>query len=126
MEAVIGTVYETMKDVMRGMKPLTELQIPQEIEKIFNFTNNIPNRHYMLLNKELSDYTIFQFENFYNDWGTKKAQLNKDIYECLTNRGKIISINEEDNEIEIWLLINDEAYCYHFFPYDRGVIEIDY
>ena len=41
--------------------------------------------------------------------------------------GDILSMEKtSDGEaFEIWLNINDEAFCYYFFPYDLGVIEVN-
>ena len=48
------------------------------------------------------------------------------VDECLKNRGEIraIDITEDKGAIEIWLIIDEEAYCYYFFPYGQAVIEI--
>ena len=48
------------------------------------------------------------------------------VDECLRNRGEIrgIDLTKDKDAIEIWLIIEDEAYCYYFFPYDAAIIEV--
>ena len=48
------------------------------------------------------------------------------VDECLKNRGEIrgIDLTKGKDAIEIWLIIEDEAYCYYFFPYDAAIIEV--
>ena len=53
------------------------------------------------------------------------------LIECLDNRNyDIIEINTEDNNdgvvYEFWVREkeNKKVYCYYFFPYDMGVIEV--
>ena len=42
------------------------------------------------------------------------------------NRGEVrgIDLTKDKDAIEIWLIIEDEAYCYYFFPYDAAIIEV--
>ena len=57
----------------------------------------------------------------------KAMEISKILVdECLKNRGEIrgIDITKDKGAIEIWLVINEEAYCYYFFPYDAAVIEV--
>ena len=79
----------------------------------------------MLICKEQGDYTIFRR---YNMEDTEKAMEISNILidECLKNRGEIrgIDLTKDKDAIEIWLLIEEEAYCYYFFPYDAAVIEV--
>lgn len=48
------------------------------------------------------------------------------VDECLKNRGSIrgIDLTQAKDAMEIWLVIDDDAYVYYFFPYDAAVIEV--
>ena len=78
----------------------------------------------MLLCRERYDFTIFNFNKGKTEFSLTHAI--KDLEECLTNRGKIVSIEiVKENEIayEIWLIVDDQAFVYYLFPYDIGVLE---
>ena len=125
-DVTLGTLY----DVNKGLVAKNEIQLTEGIinskkEIVKNFIMKTENAHYMLLCKEQSDYTIFRR---YNMEDTEKAMEISNILidECLKNRGEIrgIDLTNDKDAIEIWLIIEDEAYCYYFFPYDAAVIEV--
>ena len=72
----------------------------------------------MLLCHDRRDYTIFHTT-------VPENSVYKDLEECLVNRGLIYGIDKTEDEgaIEIWLMIDDEPYCYYFFPYENAVVE---
>lgn len=80
----------------------------------------------MLLCHEQRDYTLFNFIDYKGE--DTDIICADELIECLLNRGKIkgIDITKDNNAIEIWISIDKEAFAYYFFPYDSGVIEIDY
>lgn len=125
-DVTLGTLYDVNKGlVAKNEIELTEGVINSKKEIVKNFIMKTENAHYMLLCKEQSDYTMFRR---YNMEDAEKAREISNILidECLKNRGEIrgIDLKEEMNAIEIWLLIEEEAYCYYFFPYDAAVIEV--
>lgn len=125
-EVALGTLYDVNKGlVAKNEIELTEGVINSKKEIVKNFIMKTENAHYMLLCKEQSDYTIFRR---YNMEDTEKAMEISNILidECLKNRGEIrgIDLTKDKDAIEIWLLIEEEAYCYYFFPYDAAVIEV--
>ena len=79
----------------------------------------------MLLCNDRKDYTIF---NCVSDKTEDKLNELANVFvdECLINRGQIkgIDLTEHKDAIEIWLSIDDEAFCYYFFPYDLGIVEV--
>ena len=132
-EVAIGTLYDLNKDLVKRTEiKLSEGVLNSKKEIIKNFIIDTANNYYMLLCNERKDYTIFDFETkLYN--GYEDLELNKKrsmdcakclVDECLLNRGEIrgIDITKDKQAIEIWMLIEDEAYVYYFFPYDNGVI----
>ena len=125
-DVTLGTLYDVNKGlVAKNEIQLTEGVINSKKEIVKNFIMKTENAHYMLLCKEQSDYTIFRR---YNMEDTEKAMEISNILidECLKNRGEIrgIDLTKDKDAIEIWLLIEEEAYCYYFFPYDAAVIEV--
>ena len=125
-DVTLGTLYDVNKGlVAKNEIQLTEGVINSKKEIVKNFIMKTENAHYMLLCKEQSDYTIFRR---YNMEDTEKAMEISNILidECLKNRGEIrgIDLTNDKDAIEIWLLIEEEAYCYYFFPYDAAVIEV--
>ena len=125
-DVTLGTLYDVNKGlVAKNEVQLTEGVINSKKEIVKNFIMKTENAHYMLLCKEQSDYTIFRR---YNMEDTEKAMEISNILidECLKNRGEIrgIDLTNDKDAIEIWLIIEDEAYCYYFFPYDAAVIEV--
>ena len=125
-DVTLGTLYDVNKGlVAKNEVQLTEGVINSKKEIVKNFIMKTENAHYMLLCKEQSDYTIFRR---YNMEDAEKAMEISNILidECLKNRGEIrgIDLTKDRDAIEIWLLIEEEAYCYYFFPYDAAVIEV--
>ena len=81
----------------------------------------------MLLCHELRDYTIFNLDKT-NTWAAahyENVQLAcSDIIECMTNRGTIISIEDQpDNTWEIWIRNPEGCFAYYLFPYGEAVLE---
>ena len=125
-DVTLGTLYDVNKGlVAKNEIELTEGVINSKKEIVKNFIMKTENAHYTLLCKEQSDYTIFRR---YNMEDSEKAMEISNILidECLKNRGEIrgIDLTKDKDAIEIWLLIEEEAYCYYFFPYDAAIIEV--
>ncbi|MCD8210165.1 MAG: hypothetical protein LUC37_01335 [Prevotella sp.] len=118
------SLYEANKQITINDTPLTDNEIKNEIRKIIKpLILRNQDRYFMLLCREQYDYTLF---NFYNKDNTTIKTTIYDIWECLTNRGQVMSILESDlqqESAEIWLKIDDEVFLYMFFPYDSAVLE---
>lgn len=124
-------LYEFNKKAMEQEKPLDMIAFNIGInsivealnEKFYNGKEQFDkNKYWMLLCKERSDYTIF---NFFIDFNKKK--FGEDLRECLLNRGSVLSIDKlDDGNFEIWIRddITKENFVYYFFNYTEGVIEI--
>ena len=122
-EVNIGTVYECAKGLAAGVGPLSEDDFEEALTGIRRFLFVKQNKYYMLLNKERSDFTLFNLGD------RDGIEMNRIVYtelkECIQNRGDIIAAGKTDDEnaYEIWISINGEAFIYYLFPYDLGVIE---
>ena len=127
-ELNLGTQYEFSKDMVKQLPNLTEGQLNSKKEIVKNFLRKGLNNYYMLLCNEQKDYTVFRIaNNEEKDRDEQKQEIvNILIDECLPNRGGIrgIDLTEQQDAVEIWLYIDEEAYVYYFFPYDEAVIEV--
>ena len=125
-EIGMGTLYDLNKmAVEQGEVALVGDMLEEKKELIMEFLKDTNAIYYMLLSNERKDYTVFRWVNISNDDDAKEiAQILVD--ECLTNRGEIrgIDLTKTKDAIEIWMVIDDEAYVYYFFPYDNAIIEV--
>ena len=118
---LFGNLYDINKNIVAQNEiKLSEGILNSKKEIIKNFINKTNNKYYMLLCNERKDYTVFHNNNL----SMETAKILVD--ECLINRGEIrgIDITKNKDAIEIWLMIEDEAFVYYFFPYDMGIIEV--
>jgi len=112
-----GNLYDINKNLVKdNVSPLTEEEITDKRQLILNFLTEM---YYMLLCNDRKDYTVFRISN------SKEECVKILIDECLKNRGEILSIEPTENKdaFEIWMKIEDEAFCYYFFPYSQAIIE---
>lgn len=125
-EIEFGTLYDINKNIVKQNEiKLSEGVLNSKKQIITDFIKKCNNSYYMLLCNERKDYTVFRWVNISNNDDAKKiAQILVD--ECLTNRGEIrgIDLTKTKDAIEIWMVIDDEAYVYYFFPYDNAIIEV--
>lgn len=125
-EIEFGTLYDINKNIVKQNEiKLSEGVLNSKKQIITDFIKKSNNCYYMLLCNERKDYTVFRWVNITNDNDAKEiAQILVD--ECLTNRGEIrgIDLTKTKDAIEIWMVIDNEAYVYYFFPYDNAIIEV--
>lgn len=121
----VGNLYDLNKDLVeKETKPLTQEELAIKKEMVHDFLRENGKASYMmLLCHEQRDYTVFNLTTT-DDFAIYTPNILID--ECLKNRGEIRSIELTANKdaIEIWLVINKKAYCYYFFDYTNGVIEV--
>ena len=122
----MGTLYDLNKNLVKQNEiELTEAVLNSKKEIVKNFITKSSNHYYMLLCNEQKDYTVFNWKDTNDIEGA--MEISKILIdECLKNRGEIrgIDITQDKGAIEIWLLIDEEAYVYYFFPYDSAIIEV--
>lgn len=122
----LGTLYDVNKNlVLKNEIELTDGVLNSKKEIITNFMRQMNNAYYMLLCNERKDYTVFKMNDKDSDDSIREI-VSILVDECLKNRGEIrgIDLTKDKDAIEIWLIIEDEAYCYYFFPYDAAIIEV--
>lgn len=120
----MGTLYGMNQNNMQkepSIKPNTLKKLLKE--RLIPRVQNTDDSYYMMLCKELSDYTVFKFNN------KKEETLStfiKDVQECVMNRGIPLAIDnfkEQDDALEIWIKIEDIPHMYYFFPCEPFIIE---
>lgn len=115
----LGTAYDINKNLVKKYEhELTKEELVDKEEMVNDFTREKFDNYYMLLCHDRRDYTIFHT-------AVKEGSVYGELEECLINRGQIYGIDrtEDGCAIEIWLMIDDEPYCYYFFPYGTAVVE---
>jgi len=120
-DITLGSAYEINKNLVEKYeKELTSEELKEKKKELLTFLKDKADNYYMLLCNDRKDYTLFRLiEN-------EEELINILVDECLKNRGVIkgIDLTEDKLAIEIWLSIENEAFCYYFFPYGEAVIEI--
>ncbi len=125
-EASLGNLYDMNKIFIKDHEPeLTEGNLNSKKQIIIDFIKKCNNNYYMLLCNERKDYTVFRWKDL-NSALAPFEIANILVDECLKNRGSIrgIDLTQAKDAMEIWLIIDDDAYVYYFFPYDAAVIEV--
>lgn len=122
----MGTVYDLNKQLVQSTeKVISPYKLNEKKKLIKTFVRECKDNYFMLLCNERKDYTIF---NCISDKTEDKLNELANVFvdECLINRGQIkgIDLTEHKDAIEVWLSIDDEAFCYYFFPYDLGIVEV--
>ena len=106
---------------------MTELQLAKEHLRAW-FTTYFTQKYFMLLCTERKDYTVFNL-NKDNNWNIANPMTiwnaTNDVVECMTNRGQLLSIeDQQDGAWELWIKTEDgECYAYYLFPYGEAVLE---
>lgn len=120
-EVSLGTLYDINKNLMKEEKKLSCPALTNKLKHVTKFFEN-NKMYFMLLCNEARDYTIFKINNHAS---AKKA--TEELKECLLNRGEVLDISKVDGiqeAFEIWIRMNNDAYCYYLFPYDEAIIEV--
>ena len=122
----MGTVYDLNKQLVEtAEKVISPYKLNEKKKIIKQFIRESKDNYFMLLCNERRDYTLFNIIS--NKEEDKLNELaNVFVDECLQNRGNIkgIDLTENKDAIEVWLSIEGESYCYYFFPYNAGVVEV--
>ena len=123
-EVEFGTLYEVNKNLVKQKElKLNEAALNSKKLIVRDFIDKHNDQYFMLLCNERKDYTVFDFQD--RKWTERCMDCAKCLVdECLANRGEIrgIDLTKDKDAIEIWMVIDDDAYVYYFFPYDSGVI----
>lgn len=117
----LGTLYDFNKQLILRQGKLTGKKIEsikKELEDWFNWQID---GYAMLLCRERYDFTVFHLYEKLNR--NPPAVAANELIDILKNRGKILSIEQEEDKWEIWLEIGGEAFAYYLFNCDDWVIQ---
>lgn len=120
----LGTLYDINKNAMKSIKELSYEERVAKRKLVEDFITDTHNHYYMLLCNDRRDFTIVTLDSTNEE--KRAAAAFTVVDECLVNRGKIkaIDLTEHKDAIEMWLNIDDEEFCYYFFPYDNAIVEV--
>lgn len=117
------TSYDLNKQLILSLGPIKDDELDKFKNDFNDYLNNIKDKYFMLLCKELSYYTVFSAFYAYN-----LDNFTETLLEIIESIGEFYNYNidEENGGIEIWIKPEDkeEVFVYYFFPYDAGVVEI--
>lgn len=112
----LGNMYDVNKNLMKNEPILSKSKIREKITQIAADTPH--NSYYMLLCRELTDYTVF----IYND---DVDEFKAAMRDCIINRGFCKGIDkQEDGTWEIWIQADKESLpnAYYFFNCNQCII----
>ena len=127
-EVSLGNLYDVNKQLMEKESPITKEERKLAKNHLVTWLmNNFNQKYLMLLCHEIRDYTMFNL----NKTSTTIAlpivtadQVAEDIFECMTNRGQLLAIDQtEENAWEIWIRNPEGCFAYYLFPYGEAVLE---
>lgn len=127
-EVALGNLYDMNKQLMEQEPEISEAELQLAKEHLRTWlTHKFEQKYFMLLCHELRDYTLFNLDKT-NTWKmappiTVQTATN-DIIECMTNRGKLLVMDEQDDGVwELWVRNDEGCFAYYLFPYGEAVLE---
>lgn len=123
MATVEFSSYDIHKQLYKKMAMPTEDEIHSKLVSIGAWFSTHPqNDYYMLMCREIYDFTVFHFNNMNYDQGMQEIKTT------LNNRGQIIDItySQENDSYECWIKSKDgEVRMYLLFNCDFMVVEVE-
>ena len=126
MEIQGNNLYEINKELSSKESAMGAGVRKKKLEDLRLWFRDGIDTYAMLLCHERRDYTLFRVVE-------SPAEAAAALFECLDNRGQVISIDKtEDGQAwEIWIRCiqemdnqTEEDYCYYLFCYDPAIIEV--
>lgn len=122
--ATLGTLYEFNQMAYKQVKPIAPAKAS---EMIFNigmwFSSDPTYKYFMLLCRELNDYTIFDFRSYNYSKG------EEELSELIHSRGQVLDIqyDHENDNYDIWIKSKQdgEPHMYKLFDCNDFVIPIE-
>lgn len=116
VQALEVSLYDLNKSmILKEGKTLTDV----EIEKVINiYSEDKDDCYYLLLNKELSHYTVFDiFKN--------SGFFGQSVVDLINSFGRVYFAEAKEDRVELWVKVEEEMYCFFLFGYDDGVVEVE-
>lgn len=116
-------LYDLNIQLIEQFKDITDKEtLNAKAKQITEFMNKFKNQYYLLYGKEIAYFTLFKkVENTENAGDV--------VIECLENIGaiKCIDLTESKDAIEVWVKTPEgKVTCLYLFPYDMGIVEVDF
>ena len=124
-ELTLGNLYDFNKQAYANEKPLDPVQFNLKISEMAEDVFNRDSCYWMLLCKERSDFTVFQFATY--RFKKEIENFKEALKECINNRGQLLEIEkQEDSNYEIWIRDpeTNENFAYYLFDYSFGIVKI--
>ena len=127
------TAYDINKQVIHQLPTLTEDELIEKKEMIYQYCEETANEYYMLLCRDLNYFTLCnRHPKLISKEHNVRVYVDNDelitiqdlIIECAQVHGDIKAIDRVDGAIEIWVdnpNFDNSTYVMYFFPYDGGV-----
>lgn len=118
------TLYELNKSIISQL-PVKTTYAEQKLSRdvIDNFFKKHGRKYYMLLCKDISYYTIFQYSS--DDKMTDFDTLGYAVLDCLLDVGKLVCADllEDGSAVEIWVRTpEDENLCMYLFDCEKLIV----
>ena len=120
-DIVLGNLYDFNKQILKQTAPLSQQELRPIKHKLEDWFNWQIDGYAMLLCRERYDFTVFHLYEKLNR--NPPAVAANELIDILKNRGKILSIEQEEDKWEIWIQIGGEAFAYYLFNCDDWVIQ---
>lgn len=117
----MGSLYDFNKMAYAKMPPIPANKAQEKLTDIASWFSAKPTKYFMLLCKELADYTVFNFESF--DYNKGKEELE----DIIKSRGLLLDIvyNEAASGYEVWMRrIDGSVHMYLLFRCDDFIVTI--
>lgn len=117
------TAYDLNKQLILSLGPIKDEELNKFRSDFAGYIREIEDKFFMLLCKEQSYYTIFNYTSRNDSYYFADVLL--EVIEAVGSFYNY-SIDEENGGVELWIKPEDkeEVFVYYFFPYDAGVVEV--
>ena len=120
------SVYELNQQAYRNLPPMTDAALEEARKKIADYMEQykwFTEPYFILLCRELNDYTMFKKLDITNSLSSAKT-----VFEILQDRGTLLDVRADENNgnwIEAWVKYKEdgEPHMYAFFEATDFVIE---
>lgn len=127
-EINLGNLYDINKQFMEKEPAINDASLQVAKEHLRNWiTTHFKQKYFMLLCHELRDYTVFNLNKTNEKDSASPSTIFEsvnDIIECMTNRGTLLVVDEQDDGVwELWIRNSEGCFAYYLFPYGEAVLE---
>ena len=114
------SLYDINKQLVEKLPDYTDEDIENATSLIDEFVKELNSEFYMLLNKDINYYTIFNISDVISE-----PICSEEIMACVKELGTIKSVGrtEDEQAIEIWIKQDDNISVMYLFDYSGGVIQ---